>query len=60
MTVLDFVIIGAMFLATLVAGGAIIYLVMTVRQSKPTDQDVEQQKPVEKSSYWTAEATDDC
>ena len=64
MTLLDFVIIGAMMLASLAGGGVISYIVMThiqARKAEKTertvDQSVEQPKV---SQYWRAEATDDC
>ena len=60
MTTLDFVIIGAMFLATLLAGGVITFIVMEFRARKTArtaEKHVEQPRM---SAYWSAEATDDC
>ena len=60
MTILDFVIIGAMFLATLAGGAALGYIAMTLRQAKHDKQPEQNVADPKLSSYWTAEATDDC
>lgn len=64
MTILDFVIIGAMFLATLAGGGVITYIVMThlqARKAANTERtaDISVEEP-KVSAYWKEEATDDC
>ena len=64
MTALDFVIIGAMMLASLAGGSVITYLVIAHLQAmkvakteRTADKSVEQPKV---SAYWSAEATDEC
>ena len=60
MTLLDFLIIGAMMLASLAGGGVLTYIVMAhkpAKTEKKTEENVEQPKV---SAYWSAEATDEC